>query len=262
MPIHLRQVCLVAEQLAPCLRDIEAVFRTPVCHRDPEVAAFGLENALVAFGSQFLEVVAPTQPGTAAGRFLERKGGDGGYMVICQVPTLKDQAQLRARAADNSVRVAYESERGTWNIMQLHPRDMGAAFLEVDWDEQADMQGNWQPAGGLGWTDKARPGQVSGIIGVELSSPDPQHLAEHWSRITGVPVTMHEGQPSIHLANATLRFALVDTAEEQGLTAVDIAIPAGSNIQERALQRGLAVDVNAFRLTGVRFNSHSHPAMG
>ena len=56
MPIHLRQVCLVAEQLAPCLRDIEAVFRTPVCHRDPEVAAFGLENALVAFGSQFLEL--------------------------------------------------------------------------------------------------------------------------------------------------------------------------------------------------------------
>ena len=253
MPIHLRQVCLVAEQLAPCLQDIKAVFQTPVCHRDPEVAAFGLENALMAFGSQFLEVVAPTQPGTPAGRFLDRRGGDGGYMVICQVPTLEEQAQLRARAADNNVRVAYESDRGTWNIMQLHPRDMDAAFLEVDWDEQADMQGNWQPAGGLDWVDSARGTAISGITGLELSGTDPHRLADHWSRVLGQPVQSHNGLPAIPLANALLRFSYGEASRDHGLTGVDLAVPDPADIVGRASDRGLPSWRNGFRLGGVRF---------
>ena len=61
MPIHLRQVCLVTRALEPSVRSIESVLRLPVCHRDPDVAAFGLENALFALGSQFLEVVAPVR---------------------------------------------------------------------------------------------------------------------------------------------------------------------------------------------------------
>ncbi|MFC4260945.1 VOC family protein [Marinobacter lacisalsi] len=254
MPIHLRQVCLVAEKLEPCRRDIEAVFRTPVCHRDPEVATFGLENALFALGSQFLEVVAPTQPGTAAGRFLERKGGDGGYMVICQAPTLEEQAQLRARAADNQVRVAYESDRGTWNIMQLHPRDMEAAFLEVDWDQQADMTGNWQPAGGLAWTGMGRNESVRGIVGLELSGNDPQRLAQHWSRVLGEPVQVHNGLPAIELANAVLRFSKGDTASGQGLTGVDVNVADPCDILARAKASGLPTGPDGFRLCGVTFN--------
>lgn len=259
MPIHLRQVCLVAENLEPCLRDIEAVFRTPVCHRDPEVAAFGLENALMAFGSQFLEVVAPTQPGTAAGRFLDRKGGDGGYMVICQVPTLEEQAQLRARAADNNVRVAYESDRGTWNIMQLHPRDMGAAFLEVDWDEQADMHGNWQPAGGLAWTEKAESSTGLEITGIELSSKDPQTLAKHWSRVLGQPVHSLGGEPSVSLANATLRFSHGETPRDQGLTGINILTSSPSDLVSRANDIGLPVWQSGFRMGGVAFNLYNPP---
>lgn len=254
MPIHLRQICLVAEKLEPCRRDIEAVFQTPVCHRDPEVATFGLENALFAFGSQFLEVVAPTRPGTAAGRFLERKGGDGGYMVICQVPTLAEQAQLRARAIDHQVRVAYESDRGTWNIMQLHPRDMEAAFLEVDWDQQADMTGNWQPAGGLAWTGMARNDSVAGLSGLELSGSDPQSLAQHWSRVLGEPVRVRNGQPAIELANAVLRFSKGDTSAEQGLTGVDVSVPDPSGILGNAKARGLPTGPDGFRLCGVAFN--------
>ncbi|GGY73344.1 VOC family protein [Marinobacter zhanjiangensis] len=254
MAIHLRQVCLVAETLESCQGNIEAAFQTPVCHRDPDVANFGLENALFAFGSQFLEVVAPVRDGTAAGRFLERKGGDGGYMVICQVPTLAEQADVRRRAEANQVRVAFESDHGSWNIMQLHPRDMGAAFLEVDWDEQADMQGNWQPAGGLTWTDKAGAGIVSAITGVELSGRDPQRLAEHWSQVTGLPVSSHNGHPAIHLANAVLRFSYGETFSDQGLTGVDVKAPEPTGILRRAAETGLPAGPDEFRLCGVQFN--------
>ena len=80
--LRLRQICLVASELEPVVDDLCAVFGVKVCHRDPEVGQFGLHNALMPFGSSFLEVVAPQREGTAAGRYLERRQGDGGYMVI------------------------------------------------------------------------------------------------------------------------------------------------------------------------------------
>lgn len=50
-----------------------------MCHRDAAVAKYGLVNALFVFGRQFLEIVVPAREGTAAGRFLERSGGQGAY---------------------------------------------------------------------------------------------------------------------------------------------------------------------------------------
>src|SRR5690348_16129830 len=58
MSIRLRQICLVAEKLAPVLDDLKAIFALDVCFVDPAVAAFGLENSLLPVGSNFLEVVA------------------------------------------------------------------------------------------------------------------------------------------------------------------------------------------------------------
>ena len=68
MTIRLRQICLVAEQLAPVVDDLKAVFGLEVCFVDPAVQAFGLENSLFPVGNNFLEVVAPIQANTAAGR--------------------------------------------------------------------------------------------------------------------------------------------------------------------------------------------------
>src|SRR5258705_6404858 len=71
-----------------------------VCYRDGNVAKCGLENALLPVDTILLEVVAPTQAGTAAGRFLDKTGGRGGYMAIfcCDDP---DAPRKRA----NGIRV-------------------------------------------------------------------------------------------------------------------------------------------------------------
>ena len=80
--LRLRQLCLVAAQLEPVVDDLSAVFGVEVCHRDPAVGQFGLHNALLPFGTSFVEIVAPVTEGTTAERYLERRKGDGGYMVI------------------------------------------------------------------------------------------------------------------------------------------------------------------------------------
>lgn len=250
MAIHLRQICLVADRLAPAVDDLRAVFSIPVCHVDPGVGKFGLENALLAVGTQFLEVVAPLRDGTAAGRFLQRRGGNGGYMVICQAASLEEQAGVRARARENGVRVAYESDRGTWNIMQLHPADMGASFFEVDWDEQSDPVGNWQPAGGREWMEAVNTEVVSAIAGVELQGEDPQALAERWSAVAGVPLEHRDAGPVLPLANAELRFV----HGNGGLAAVDLRVADRDRLLEQAEARGASVSDSQVLICGTRFN--------
>src|SRR5258706_16232155 len=79
--MRLRQICLVAPRLEPAVGDIAAIMGLNVCYRDGNVAKYGLENALLPVDTILLEVVAPLQPGTAAGRFLDKTGGQGGYMA-------------------------------------------------------------------------------------------------------------------------------------------------------------------------------------
>ncbi|MBL4827172.1 MAG: VOC family protein [Spongiibacteraceae bacterium] len=253
MSIHLRQICLVADKLQPAIDKLSAVFSIPSCYVDPAVGKFGLENTLLAMGSQFIEVVAPIKQGTAAGRFLQRRRGNGGYMVICQVPTIKEQAELRERAVDNKVRIAYESDLGTWNVMQLHPADMGATFFEVDWDQQANMKGNWHPAGGSRWQPLNSTNVVKAITAVELQSDDPNALALHWSKITEVPVTEKEGNPIVSLANTDLRFVHSHDKRGAGLGGLDLKVVDKTRLLKQANAQGIEVIGNQLTICGTRF---------
>ena len=76
--LRLRQICLVASELDAPVEDLKAVFGIETCHHDPAVEKYGLTNALLPVGSNFLEVVAPFRNETAAGRYIDRRGGDGG----------------------------------------------------------------------------------------------------------------------------------------------------------------------------------------
>ena len=89
--MYLRQVCLVAHQLKPAIDELCSVLGIEACYVDPGVGRFGLENKLMAIGTNFLEVVAPVEDHTAAGRFLDKRGGNGGYILVCQVDSASDQ---------------------------------------------------------------------------------------------------------------------------------------------------------------------------
>ncbi|NNC71457.1 MAG: hypothetical protein HKN78_01100 [Sphingomonadaceae bacterium] len=251
MAIHLRQVCLVAETLEPVVSDLETVFGLRRCYVDPDVGQFGLENTLLAIGSDFIEVVSPIREETAAGRYLERRGGDGGYMVIGQVASQAEQAACRQRAADNAVRVAWEYERPGYRIMQLHPGDMRAAFLEIDWEKRAEMDGFWPPAGGDQWKDNTTSGAV--LRGVELQGPDPEALTCHWADIAGAKPEQGAECTRFALANADLRFVKDTDGRGPGLSGVDIAATDGAGMIERARQRGCRVDDRTIIIGGVRF---------
>jgi len=254
MTLHLRQICLVAQELAPVVDALRKVFSIEPCHVDPGVGKFGLENTLLAVGSNFIEIVAPVQDDTAAGRFLKRRGGDGGYMVICQVPTRQEQEDVRQRAAGNNIRVAYDSDRGDWHIMQLHPADMGASFLEVEWDSEADMTGNWHPAGGKGWKDTVCRDVISDITAAELQSDDPEALAQRWATVLGLPLQQEANALTISLTNAHLRFVQARDGRGDGLGGIDVRVKDWARLLDQAKQAGVRMSDDLIVMGGFRFH--------
>lgn len=253
--IHLRQICLVARHLAPVQADLESVFGLKPAFHDDAVAKWGLENVLMPIGTQFLEVVAPTADGTAAGRYLDRRGGDGGYMVICQVPDRAAQEAARSRAAERGVRVAFEEDRGDWSIMQLHPRDLQAAFFEIDWDAESDAHGRWMPAGGTDWRNAVSTEVIDAITGVSLQSPDPAGLANLWAGIAGSPVVMDCATPTVALANATLFFIPDADSRGPGLAGLTVRATDAARLHEQAEAMGCRGTDGTITVCGTRFTT-------
>ncbi|MCB1685335.1 MAG: hypothetical protein R3E82_15295 [Pseudomonadales bacterium] len=253
MTLQLRQICLVAGKLAPAIDDLTAVLGINTCYIDPAVAHFGLENTLMAVGRNFLEVVAPVQKQTAAGRYLERRGGDGGYMVITQADTLANQRRIRQNALDAGVRIAHEAERDGWHLCQLHPGDMKAAFLEIEYDRFEDFEGNWMPVGGTGWEDKVKQDVTRDFLGVELQSDDPVSLAELWGRVTGLPVSRKGSALELRLNNAELRFVTAEDGRGPGLGGIDIAVADRAQVLRTAQARGCYVSDERVDVCGTRF---------
>jgi len=212
---------------------------------------------LMAVGRNFLEVVAPTRAGTAGGRYLERRQGDGGYMVITQADSRESQALIRQNALDNGVRIAHETIRGDWNLCQLHPGDLKAAFFEVESDGYNDFHGHWMPVGGLGWEDKIKQDVTSDFIGVELQGDDPEALALLWSRVAGLPLVEEGGEPCIKLNNARLRFVSINDDRGPGLGGLDISVQNRDHILEKAKMRGCYVSDDQVNICGTRFYLHT-----
>ncbi|RMH70358.1 MAG: hypothetical protein D6683_15410 [Actinomyces sp.] len=185
---------LVAGELRPVERSVLEALDLEVCFRDPGLAVFGLRHGLYPIGDRILEIVSPREPGTAAGRYLER-AGDGGYMVIVQTDELETH---RKRLVAEGIRIVHEASRPGIRGLHLHPADVGGAIVSID---RADPPDSWAWAGD-DWRYHAASGVVSDIVGVEITGADPEDLARRWSRALGVP---NAGR-AIALDDAEIRF--------------------------------------------------------
>ncbi|MEM7099052.1 MAG: VOC family protein [Pseudomonadota bacterium] len=253
MTIQLRQICLVARQLEPVIQDLTDILGINRCYVDPGVGAFGLENTLMPIGRNFLEVVAPIEDNTAGGRYLDRRQGDGGYMVITQADSKATQLQIKQNAADQGVRVAHETQRDDWHLIQLHPGDLIAAFFEIETDAHNDFEGHWHPVGGLGWEDQVKQDVTIDITGVELQSDDPVGLAQLWGNVAGLPVARNASQMQMQFNNAVIRFVEATDGRGPGLGGLDIKVASRDHILEKARERNCYFSDSRVDICGTRW---------
>jgi hypothetical protein len=173
---RLRQVALVARDLDTAVAQLCDTLGLTVCFSDPGVGEFGLHNALMVIGDQFLEVVSPTEGGTAAGRQLDKRNGDGGYMAIYECDDLDDRL---AQLSEQDVRIVWAGDFPTIRGRHLHPGDVGGAIVSID---QPAPLGSWTWAG-PNWQAHQDTSVVSSIAGFTVGAKNVEEMSARWSAL-------------------------------------------------------------------------------
>lgn len=251
--LRLRQICLTAPALGPAEALLTDVMGLEVCHRDGNVGKYGLENALWPVNDRFIEIVAPTKDGTAAGRFMERNPGGAGYMLIFDCDNPVERVEW---AAAQGVRVANHLEhnagdQGGFFGNQLHPKDCRATFLEFDHTTGGEaLDGPYWPAG-AGWQAHRKTDVIRKMTGATVSTPDPADLAAHWGAI------MHEdpatdGEDRVfEIDGQAIRLTKRRAEGREWLSEMAFDAVDPEAMLERARLYGLATEGGAFKLSGM-----------
>jgi hypothetical protein len=175
MSARLRQAVIAAADLDAVAGALRSELGLGEPFSDPGVGYFGLRNAVFALGDTFLEVVSPMREQTAAGRLMQRRGGDCGYMLMFQVP---DVAAARGRAAGLGVREVFALELEDITEAHLHPSDMRAAIVSLSTPEPVTAW-RW---GGPGWEQRAAPAALNGAT-IAVANPDA--VRARWEGVLG-----------------------------------------------------------------------------
>ena len=181
--IRIRQIAICTEDIWPVESTIARDLEVASVHRDKPGAPIWMFNSVIAVGHTFLEILQPERPSAPTQKFLDKQGGAGGYMLLLQVDDI-DAARNRAEAA--GVRVVMDMPKRSYHgttgaAIHLHPGDTGGVLTSFDWMEEWDSWA-W---GGQAWPWHQRTDVVSGIVGAEITSANPQKVANRFAEFIG-----------------------------------------------------------------------------
>ena len=202
-------------------------------------------------GTQLLEIVAPITEGTTAERFLLRRKGAGGYMVITQTD---DHPPRRPHVEELGIRIV-----GQFDERRLHQHAAAPG-------RHRRLVPRDRPAGGRRGPDgPVEPGRQ------ELAAGDPHRpgVGDHrrrdavrrpgqgrpraGRRSSQIERADVDGVPTIPLDNATLRFVPITDGRPEGLAGIDLACSRPGHRQgQRRRSAGLPVADDHVVLVGMR----------
>jgi hypothetical protein len=242
--MRIRQIVFAARELAAGAARLAALLALDPPYRDPGVAEFGLDNAVFAFGDQFVEIVSPTRSGTTAGRLIDRRG-DCGYMLILQTD---DFERERSRFERLGVRRVWSKDLDDIRATHLHPKDIGGAIVSID---QPTPPASWR-WGGPHW--KLQPGRAGQqrVVGVTVGADDPAAMAGRWAQVLGLGAPVARGVTQrLVLDGGWVDFEPAD-ARGEGISGYALAVAGRDAVLARARELGLAVTCDAATLFGTR----------
>jgi len=123
------ELSVVVRDLDEAITRFTTLFGLTV-HKRGESKEFGFKNAILPTGIGHIELLQPTDPHKAVGRFLE-KHGEGVYLVGFECRDIPD-AVTRLRAA--GARVDNPKPDLAW----VHPRETHGLFVELRHRETYD----------------------------------------------------------------------------------------------------------------------------
>ena len=248
--MRLRQIAFMAREIAPVAAALEQVFGLKVGFRDKGVEVFGLNNVVMPVGGEFLEVLEPFRDDASGARYLARRGGDAGYMVILQDD---DALAHRARLEADGVRVIARSREGRYCYTHFHPGDCAGVLLSIDsvdgdagWRESAS---DWPPAG-PDWRG-FQSTESLGITSVTVQARDPVAAAEQWSKLLQRPAVRSGASLEITLEPGLIRFVEPVDADGTGVVGLGVTVKDPAAVLAKANARGLPVADETVTIGGV-----------
>ncbi len=243
MTLRLRQIAFAAADLDTAVADLTAVLALAPPYHDPGVAAFGLRNAVLPVGDTFLEIVSPAEPGSAAARYMARRGGDCGYMVMVQA---EDTDAARARAAAQGVRLAWHLDLDDIRGTHFHPRDLGGPLLSLDTPTPSSA---WRWAG-PDWLRQVSTGRARALVGVDMACADPVATAARWAALLAVPLSGEPTAPVLALPQGVLRFLPGAAPGSDGVVAIDLVATDIAAALAAGAARGMTCGAESFEYCG------------
>ncbi len=251
LDMRLRQIAFAAHDLDAVLDQLDAAFGLRAGYEDPAIIHYGLRNIVIPIGGEFLEIVQPVQEGSSAGRYLARRGGDSGYMVILQA---EDALTHRARMSAAGVQIVDVIDHEEHQCSHFHPREFGGVLASIDaapgvadWREADSF---WHPAG-HDW-QRFKTGLVQGIASVTIASVDPAENAARWGRMLNVQPRQSDGALCIDLLRgAAIRFVPLGPEGPSGIVGMDVLAADPDVILSRARAAGLNMDGDAVTICNV-----------
>ncbi len=240
--MDIRQIVMVSSLRDPIVSDLSQLFGLEVAFNDPGVGHFGLENAVMPLGTDFLEVVSPIEENTTAGRYLQKRGGDGGYMVIIQVD---DFDKTKSLVHDNEIEIVWDTDLPEAKAIHLHPKQMGGAIVSLDWMNPKE---SWKWAGPE-W-NKYITDDIKGIDGVEIQANNPEEMFNRWKDILDAS-NINESEKKIYLDNTWISFIDEDD-RGSGISAFSLITDNKELLISKAKEFGFLQEDNIV-IGGVKF---------
>ena len=240
--MDIRQIVMVSSLRDPIVSDLNKLFGLEVAFNDPGVGHFGLENAVMPLGTDFLEVVSPIEENTTAERYLHKRGGDGGYMVIIQVD---DFDKSKSLVHDNEIEIVWDTDLPEAKAIHLHPKQMGGAIVSLDWMNPKE---SWKWAGPE-W-NKYITDDIKGIDGVEIQANNPEEMFNRWKDILDAS-NISESEKKIYLDNTWISFTDEDD-RGSGISAFSLITDNKELLISKAKEFGFLQEDNIV-IGGVKF---------
>ena len=233
---------MVSSLRDPIVSDLNKLFGLEVAFNDPGVGHFGLENAVMPLGTDFLEVVSPIDENTTAERYLHKRGGDGGYMVIIQVD---DFDRSKSLVNDYKIGIVWDTDLPEAKAIHLHPKQMGGAIISLDWMNPKE---SWKWAGPE-WNNHITD-DIKGIDGIEIQASNPEEMFNRWKDILDVS-NINESEKKIYLDNTWIGFIDEDD-RGPGISAFSLIANNKELLMNKAKEYGFLREDNIV-VGGVKF---------
>jgi hypothetical protein len=217
--------------------------------RFPGVDEYGLGTAFYTVGNEFFEIVYAAERGTAADKFIDRRGGtDTGFIVMLEVD---DLTRYRTHAHELGLRIVDESDTDKGAYFQLHPKDTAGTYValyQMYGDGAGEIDGPWM-YGGDAWRDSRNTDVALGICGAEIQSADPQRACRMWSDFLGVDVI---DETTLLLQGSQIQFVEATDGRGDGLSGCVVVVRDPDSLIARASEQGILNDDGSVSVGGLR----------